>query len=215
MNCSEARKRIDWSGAHPELGAHLDQCPECRMYADEVVLRLLREMPAPEPAPGFGDRVRRRLSEEQAASSPGRTRADWGLAAAASLLTALLVLFFVDADESVDPRVATEEAARLELPVGDARTVSVLLRSPRNLTDARIRVQVSPGLELQGYQDARELEWTTDLKAGANRLSLPVRLLEAAGGEVGIHFEHEQIERATRLRIDAAGERKTDDRIRV
>lgn len=54
-----------------------------------------------------------------------------------------------------------------------------------------ISVSLPEGLALDGYGDQRELRWRANLDAGANRLTLPVRVRNERRTEILIRIEHQ------------------------
>ena len=111
MNCNTTKK---WAGEYldgtlsderkKELESHLDTCPECLKYVNDLrqMLRLLASMEEEEPPEGFRERLNQRLHsvEEKrvfhgGAFAPGGKWVKWGagLAAAVALL---LSIHFLD-----------------------------------------------------------------------------------------------------------------------
>jgi len=182
MECNQARRELALMREqnNSALLIHLRQCGDCREHAEELrVVRLLRTMPAPEPGEGFERRMLAAALPERREESSSRVRG-WQLATAASLL--LAVLAALPRWQQPPPSAPQAVAA---LPV------SVSVDTPRTLRGATIRVSLPANLELEGYGDARELQWQADLDAGSNRLTLPVRLRKPAGAaEVLIRIEH-------------------------
>lgn len=159
-----------------------------------MLIEALRNMRAPEPRPGFVDRVlanqTRTAGPVSIPSPPGRlgfliTRWDawFGTlgAGAAAVLTLLLL-------KSLNPSVPNERAITLALH--ETRDIEVVVDTPRDLQDATIRIAVSGGIALNGFENQRQIDWQTTLKRGANLLSLPVVAREAGTGEVVAVIEH-------------------------
>lgn len=194
MNCSESRRELDLmreanSGA---LLAHLRSCVECRDYAEELrISRLLRTLPAPEPDADFERRVLA-AALPQRPEVAKRTLRGWQLATAASLLLAI----FLALPRGQQTVPAVESASAVALPV------SVSVDTPRALPGALIRVSLPDSVRLDGYGDVHELQWHTDLRAGSNRLTLPVRSRETTeGAEILIQVEHNGAHREFRVPI--------------
>ncbi|WP_250461589.1 hypothetical protein [Microbulbifer litoralis] len=179
MDCNRARRQLEsmrgWGDG--ALLQHLRRCADCRDCAGELRVRdLLGTLPAPEPAAGFERRlVAAALPERRPPASRLR---GWQFATAAGLLLAVLVVCFRGQSPVVPVSMTTPP-------------ISVSLDTPRNLSGATIRVSLPPNLALEGYGDTRQLQWRADLNAGANRLTLPLRLRGAAGeAEIVIRVEH-------------------------
>lgn len=202
MDCNQAKRELELLREQNSaaLLAHLRSCADCRDHAEELrVVRLLRTMPAPEPAEGFEQRVLAAVLPARREPSGARLRG-WQLATAASLLLAVLAAL---------PRWQQPAAPAPEAVA--ALPVSVSLDTPRSLPGATIQVSLPPNLALEGYGDARQLQWRADLNAGTNRLTLPVRTRQAAGAaEILIRVEHHGAHREFRVPVqlgpaDAAG----------
>ncbi|WP_323845834.1 hypothetical protein [Microbulbifer magnicolonia] len=193
MDCNQAKRELELLREQNSsaLLIHLRKCSGCRDHAEELrVVRLLRSMPAPEPAEDFEERVLAAALPKQPEISPSRLRG-WQLATAASLLLAVLVAL---------PR--WQQPAPATPPALAALPVSVAVDTPRTLRGATIRVSLPPNLELEGYGGSRELQWQADLNAGSNRLTLPVRLREAGGAaEIMIYIEHGGAHREFRVPV--------------
>ncbi len=194
MNCSESRRELDLmreSNSSALLG-HLRRCVECRDYAEELrISRLLSTLPAPEPDADFEHRVlAAALPRRQGAGH--RALRGWQLATAASLLLAVFLAL------PSKPQVVPEAQ-----PVNVAvQPLSVSLDSVRALPGTLIQVSLPDNVQLDGYGDARELQWHTDLRAGANRLTLPVRALSSAeGAEILIRLEHDGSQKEFRVPV--------------
>jgi hypothetical protein len=151
----------------------------------------LRAMPVPEPRPGFVDRA---LREAVRAAAPaqqrrrwwagfGRREAWWGAAVGAMAATLAVVALL--------PRPAAVGGAHeVALALNEAREISVVIDSERELTDATIKVYVSGGVELQGFGDQPAIEWTATLGQGANVLALPVYARLPGEGRLVAVVEH-------------------------
>ncbi|UHQ54306.1 hypothetical protein [Microbulbifer sp. YPW16] len=200
MHCRQAQQQLEQLKPEnePDLLAHLRRCHDCREYAEDLrVARLLRTMPAPEPEAGFESRVLRTAISQSRGVPQGANAVGWKLATAASLLLAIFLAL---------PRQAPTPAE----PVGQlAGTVSpgvmpvtLALKSGRDLAGAKIRVVMPEHLEVDGFENQRDLQWRTDLKAGANRLTLPIRQRNDRGNDVIlIEIEHEGARREFRVPV--------------
>ncbi|MBB3063542.1 hypothetical protein [Microbulbifer rhizosphaerae] len=193
MNCNRAKQELELMREQNggSLLHHLRQCASCRDYAEELrVVRLLRSMPAPEPSEGFEHRVLRSALPQSRVEPQARLRG-WQLATAASLLLAVMMAV---------PRWQSSQSAAPQIV--STLPVSVSLDSARPLEGAVIRVSLPSHLALDGYPGVQDLEWQANLNAGANRLTLPVRLQGAeSGGEILIEVEHEGARKTFRVPV--------------
>jgi hypothetical protein len=162
---------------------HLRGCATCRDAAH--ALRVLEaEAARSVPLPDGGAFERAMLVSARAVdSTERRNRAGFwrgaalGGAVAACLVAAALLNVPVERGPgSVTPVVSIAPNA-----VHDVR---ISLDSPESLDEAGITVTLSGAIVLRGYEDRRELSWSTPLDRGANELSLPVVALGPGGGQL-------------------------------
>ncbi|SDK56040.1 hypothetical protein [Microbulbifer yueqingensis] len=198
MECKLAQAQLEQlkPSNEPELLAHLRKCGECRDFAEDLrILRLLRSLPAPEPTPGFEERVLRAASAGDEVARRVPSAIGWKLATAASLLLAVILALPEPGPVEPVPGLAQAVTAAV-IPV------TLALNSGRDLAGARIRVVMPEHLQLQGFENQRDLQWHTDLKAGANRLTLPVQRRSRSGVEtILIEIEHNGARREFRVPV--------------
>lgn len=150
----------------------------------------LRAMPVPEPRPGF---VERALATASGVRSPrmrgiraalSRPAVWW--AAGVGAVAASIAWFAMMSVHSGVP-----EQSSLTLALNESREISLVIDSERDLEGATIRLYVSGGVALAGYEDQREIEWLASLNQGANLLSLPVVARAPGDGTVVAEIEHD------------------------
>jgi hypothetical protein len=151
----------------------------------------LRAMPVPEPRPGFVDRVlaistagqpkRESHGIRGALSRPLTWWAACIGAAAASVAWILVMSLYAHAPQ--EPRVM--------LALNESREISLVIDSERALEGATIRLHVTGGVALAGYEGQQEIQWLTSLNQGANLLSLPVVARAPGDGSVVAEIEHQ------------------------
>ncbi|WP_237059240.1 hypothetical protein [Microbulbifer sediminum] len=200
MDCRLAQQQLEQLKPENEPGLllHLRRCGDCREYAEDLrIARLLRSMPAPEPTAGFESRV---LDGAIRQSRPARlvgNATGWKLATAASLL---LAVFLALPRQSPAPAGPVGQLAETARP--DVVPVTLALNSGRALAGAKIRVVMPEHLEVRGFENQRDLQWRTDLKAGANRLTLPVQQRTGRVNDVIlIEIEHDGARREFRVPV--------------
>ena len=150
----------------------------------------LRAMPVPEPRPGFVDRA---ISSAIEAAAPAprrgwravasRREAWWGAVVGALAATLAIVAFL--------PRAAVDGGTNdVALALNESREISVVIEADRELADATIRIHVTGGVELAGFADQSQVEWTATLEPGANVLALPVYARLPGEGRLVAVVEH-------------------------
>lgn len=166
----------------------------------EALIKALRGMPTPAPRPGFVDRALAnavRVASNAAQPHPrqlhyGRLRQaatrweTWFGAALGGAVAAALTLFLL---KPVAPGPSGERSITLAL--NETRDIDVLIESERDLADATIRIAVTGGVALDGFENEHEIDWRTDLERGSNLLSLPVVARSAGGGRLVAVIEHD------------------------
>jgi hypothetical protein len=150
----------------------------------------LRDMPVPEPRPGFVDRVLADATTGKSLPKVHEVRAAfarpatwWAAAAGAVAATLAWMVFWVQFGAPAEPRVV--------LALNESRDVSLVIDSERDLEGATIHIYVTGSVALNGYGEQHEIEWLTSLTQGANLLSLPVIGVEPGEGRVEAVIEHE------------------------
>lgn len=183
---------------------HIMQCSDCRdALRGARSLALLRGREVGELSSALFDRT---VSKGLAVSSgPARYGGFWigtgfGGAIAASILALSLALGWIDPAADLEPA-----AAQFTVALDEPRNMEIAIETDQALAGANISIMLSDGIELDGYGHRRELNWTTDLQAGVNRLSLPVLAVDPAGGQVVVRLRHPDSEQlfVVRLKTEA------------
>jgi hypothetical protein len=211
MNCNDIRTEIATRGvdARPLLAEHVAGCDLCRAWLDDHRLRLaLVALPVPEPSPGFVDRVL------QAATGPA---ASAGVASAGSVEATTPTQGTWPGVASA-PRPGLEDAAAVLVTVtvallalvggrgapdmAEMRTqiVNVVIEAGSDRADALLTVELTEGLELDGFGEQRRVEWHAELIRGRNLLALPVRGRAGTAGDIRVSLSYDGVP-GTEIRI--------------
>ena len=101
MNCSAAKKGISAlidrsinSRLRQDLLRHLEECPDCRNYQEELT-SLFSGLRAPaeiKPSPYFFLKVKRKIAENEKETLPLLSRLHWVATAAAAMVMAIALL---------------------------------------------------------------------------------------------------------------------------
>lgn len=216
MHCNEARRRLAKPGGasetDSELAEHLSECRACRDYTRELRLaELLAGIPVRKPLPGMEERIMQRVLGRKVGVSAAGLHIRWALAMAASVILAVIVTlqFYPTGGAPERAPAAAVQAAVVEVVPQQTHIVNVLLTSHRGLNNALITVQLDDNLTLQGYKDVHDLKWRASLKSGANRLSLPVKLLKGHSGKITVTVEHGGKNKRFTINVTAAPEPRT------
>jgi len=153
----------------------------------EPIRDALKRMPVPPPRTGFVDDVIANAVTEFGPRARPRllTRWETWMGAAVGAAVAVLLTVFL-----VRPGAPSADSG-ITLALDEARTVDVLIDSERTLEDATIRVATTGSVELDGFDDRREVRWQTRLDRGRNVLSLPIVARATGEAELVATIEHE------------------------
>lgn len=207
MNCEQTSGNMPGliSGVLPpaqaaECKRHIAGCPECAdALAGAEALALVKARG------GTGAAPPELFDEILGGLDPARERrrgggfwlgTAFGGALAASLLAAALTLGWI-----ATPAGTSSDVAEFQVVLGEPRNMALAIETDRPLQGARISIMLDGGVELEGYGERRELSWTSDLKAGVNRLSLPVVAIDRDGGRVIVRLSHPQSEQLFVVRL--------------
>jgi hypothetical protein len=185
-------------------GHHLANCNACHdALRGAGALTLLKARlwarDTGEAPPGLFDRILDDLDE--APESRGSGHRFWlgsvfGGVLAASLFAAAFALGWVATPSTYAPAVP-----EFQVTLGQPSSMNLAIETDRPLQGANISILLAGGVELDGYGSRRELNWTADLKAGVNRLSLPVIALSQDGGQVVVRLSHPHSEQVYVVRL--------------
>lgn len=167
---------------------HIAECGECSSALRGA--QALAELKFRE-AGDVPDGLLERMSAEAAGDAAGSgTQRFWlgsvfGGVVAAAVFGLALMLGWVGSTPTAAPEVA-------EFVVGldERRVMDLAIESERPLANAKISIMLSGGVTLDGFDDRRELTWNTDIRAGVNKLSLPIRAINAQGGRMVVRLTH-------------------------
>jgi hypothetical protein len=210
MFCLDVQRQLDdyldgqlADNERTAIDAHLVSCVDCRQrvgQAQNVLLTLQSMMPIP-PRPGYAERILGSLPRPAAQDRPRRSAALWFSTGFATALATLAGLWLVLAQPA---RQAQQNVAVVALHVipRQVHKVDLLFNSPGHIRQATLRIELPPGVDIKGYAKRRVLEWQTELKPGATRLTLPI-VLEGAhsGGIITATLRQADKRRVFQLRI--------------
>ncbi|MBA1147289.1 zf-HC2 domain-containing protein [Ectothiorhodospiraceae bacterium WFHF3C12] len=203
MNCTQAREvleaRLDGEvSGSAELDAHLAGCARCRALAEEsdLLRRSLVNLPVQGPRPGFADDV----LAQAVSGRRGRHRV-WPWSAAAAGLVAGLALGVLLGGQYGPGSGAPHNSVQLVAGAG-AQPVKLVFDAPQALSGVELTLRLEGAVEIDGYAGERTLSWRTDLDAGKNLLTLPMRPTGAGEGVVIARLRHDGMERTYRVRLN-------------
>ncbi len=196
MNCNDLIERIPAlaSGMLPadereDCLAHVAACEACgdALHGAEA-MQFLRRRDAGTAPEGLFQRVLDEVSDRQEANVAGRRF--WmgtavGGAIAASLLAVVMMLGVLVRPVDVAPQLA-----EFYVSAQEPRIMHVAIETEQALAGAEISVMLSGAVEIDGAGGRREFNWTEDLDAGVNQLSLPLLAVGDGGGQMLVRLTH-------------------------
>lgn len=196
MNCTEFSEQVTAlaTGALPEAErdeylAHAAACAGCdaALQGRHATLAMQR-LPVDEPPAGLFERIAgdvTRNRPKQSATWSFWTGTAFGGAVAASLLAIVLMLGVVEL-----PTSQPQGVAEFYVSADEPRMMHIAIEADRALPGAEIRILLTGNVEVQGFGSRRELNWSDDLEAGVNKLSLPVVASGEGGGQMVVRLSH-------------------------
>jgi hypothetical protein len=189
-------------------GRHLVDCQPCNdalRGAGALALLKSRLMARDtgEAPPGLYEKILAEIDTPIESTQPGGRfwwGATFGGAIAAAFFAAALLLGWVALPTSAPSDVGAETAV-FRVALGERRNMDLAIETDRVLEGARISILLAGGVELDGFGSRRELAWTSDLKAGVNKLSLPVVAIGQDGGQVIVRLSHPHSEQVFVVRL--------------
>lgn len=192
MNCKQLEQKLDdyLDGELPaaqarELTSHADHCEHCQSVLAKVqdLQQALQTLPIPPIPDNYAEQQFQRLWAEQKFETrkKGFRHLFHPALAAALLMGILLGGGMMQWLSSSAPSFSSQPVT---VSLHDTREVRFVVNARNDLQGARVTLRIPEHMELQGYPGRYELTWTTNLKAGANLLSLPLRAADLGSGEV-------------------------------
>lgn len=180
---------------------HAEGCVECRdLLAGVAALGELRRRESSSPGPALFDRL---CAGAQAPGPVPRRFGFWTGTAVGGVFASLVFAFlFIQGNEQAPAEVmATTSPVDFVLDVRQRRMMDIAIDTDRDLHGARITIELNGAIVLDGYGDRREVEWQTDLRAGTNRLSLPIVATDPGEGRLVVRLSHPQSEKVFVVRL--------------
>ena len=196
MNCTEFSEQVTAlasgamaEGRRDDYLSHAGACAGC-----DAALRgrratlAMQELPLEVPPPGLLDRIATDVTRSHPRISKPRSfwsGAAFGGAVAASLLAIALMLGVFEL-----PSTQSQTMAEFYVSADEPRTMHVAIEADRALPGADISILLTGNVEVQGFGSRRELNWSDDLEAGVNKLSLPLVASGEGGGQMVVRLSH-------------------------
>ena len=196
MNCTEFSEQVTalTTGAMPEASrdeylAHAKVCAGCdAALSGRRATLAMERLPVEEPPAGLFERIATDVTRSRPQRGTSRsfwTGAAFGGAVAASLLAIVLMLGVFER-----PADQPQTVAEFYVSADEPRMMHVAIEADRALPGAEISILLTGNVEVQGFGSRRELNWSDDLEAGVNKLSLPLVASGEGGGQLVVRLSH-------------------------
>lgn len=196
MNCTEFSEQVTAlaTEAMPRASRddyleHASVCETCHaMLLGRRATLTMAQSPVDKPPADLLDRIAGKVTRSQprrGKSASFWTGAAFGGAVAASLLAIALTLGVFQRPADQAPTVA-----EFYVTADEPRMMHVAIEADRALPGAEISILLTGNVEVQGFGSRRELNWTDDLDAGINKLSLPLVASGEGGGQMVVRLSH-------------------------
>jgi hypothetical protein len=116
-------------------------------------------------------------------------RGFWSGASVGGALAAGIVMAVMSA-RAVDQLPPSSSSTDIAIALHDTKDVMVAIDSRREIASADIRVVLSGGIGLTGYEGRDEVRWSAPLNRGVNMLTLPVTMLGKTGGHLLVEIAY-------------------------
>ena len=217
------------------LTVHIRQCRDCAdsLKRAQQFRQMLKNAPLPPPSAGFVDRaLRNAVQQGRAAHHTSHLHhhshkqgfvKGFGTAIAAGVALWAVVSLFPTQQPAFDQQPLAQAPLATPTQVSQSadtlladNSISISLYEPTNVRlafhavnavqGATITISLSDNLELVGYSNRHTLEWTTDLRAGDNVLTLPIKALNPQAGKIVAQVTHNNLKKFIELNLDVRQE---------
>lgn len=207
QNLDEYREGLLSAADHEEMSKHLGGCPECRasMASLQVLVDSLGRLPVEPATPGFAEQALRR-ARDMHRSNPVRLPAVmkhkvsvWFATGFGGALAATLLLWSV----AFLPKPMPSEVPAVQFSLNQTRAIHLAFNSPEEFRGLTLTVEVPANFEIANRHGERSLSWHTNLRKGANMLTLPVVAVSAGKGDLVARLKGDQKEKTFRVPLAA------------
>lgn len=151
----------------------------------EPLHNVLKRLPVPLPRPGFVDAAIARAVAPRKQDRSILVRWEMWFGVAVGVAASVLVTVFL-----LRPVVPADEGS-VTLAIAEARNIDVVIDSERALDQATIRIATTGAIELNGFDNNRQVQWQTRLDRGRNVVSLPIVARSAGAAQLVATIEHQ------------------------
>ena len=192
MHCEQARLQLQQNDGRSEqeysdaLFGHLSDCSDCWSFATALWEDEQVHNAAYEPGPADIDRMLDRAWRARQQQQPDPATGGLRILATAAMILAVVGVAFMYTGRPDAPR---RDPAQIVMDSTVTRQVDFLLTSAQALGEATITLELDENLALDGYPGMKRISWLTSIKAGDNRLTLPLRLQDDNDGVITFAIE--------------------------
>jgi len=187
-NLDEYRDGLLGEAEQREFRAHFAQCAQCRgrLARLQGFIDSLQRMPVTPPRPGFLEQALREAREVHQ-SNPVRLPAVmrhrvsvWLASGVGGALAASVLVWVIAAL----PKPVPSGVPAVEFGLNQTRSIQLAFDTPEAFHSVTLTVMVPANFQIAKHPGQHQLSWRTDLRKGANVLTLPVVALQTGNGEL-------------------------------
>ena len=210
MNCNDCDKLFDDyldgeldSIRKNSVQSHLQACSACAEKYQQLSMfqQKIRNLPVPPPRAGYEDRVLSFLHED--AMDKPKSGKHWFAAGFGAALAASLTVWLVLSPVMQKPEEKLE-LVTIQLAPEKVQKVNLVFSSPVQLKKATLRIDLPENIEIAGFPGQRYIQWTTSIKAGSNRLALPLVAKKASAGILKASLSKGEQKKILQIRLNAS-----------
>ena len=197
-----------------EADQHIETCAACqtRLANARQLLKELKNISVPQMSPGFAQRAIKQASQHEQPNKHHRRGFITGFssAIAAGLVLALVVGGLLPTEQAGQSpmQVAStvpDPIPEISLSVEQVQMVNLVFDSTHAVANAELSISLPPHVELSGYPGQHSLAWRSDIKQGRNVLSLPIKGITKANGELVAQINSNGKIKSIRIQLQVDG----------
>jgi len=191
-----------------EFDGHVAGCVQCKVKLAQAqrILSEIKQLPIPPMSAGFSQRAIKNAVQAEGNIHRRGFVTGFSTAIAAGLVLALVVGGLLPNAQSPAPLPMqtasnTSSIVEINLSVEQVQMVNIVFDSTKAVAGAELSITLPEHVELSGYPGQQVLAWSTDLKQGRNVLSLPIKGLFSASGELIANINSNGKVKAVRVQL--------------
>lgn len=194
--------------------AHLDECSVCseKIKKEQELRDILRKLPVEPAQEGFFSRVVERAvsqgQQQKQQFEQDKRHKRQGFLQGFSVALAASVCFWIVLTllpqgilSGTGSSGTTADQSGLRIALHDTHDLNLAFYSHKKIANATVSLFLPQNVALVGYPGEKQLTWQVNLVKGDNRLSLPIKGVSLASGELIATIAHGQRSKLLKVNI--------------